>query len=218
VRSRIPKDDKACVKAALPTKINDTILELGTGGGTTVLKTRGGKKSRPVRIFALDGLWRPFSRARDLSGPARVLHSLSAPLLRATGPSRLPRALKARSRWGLLPSSMAHWTCQARATTQVVLRRESWAAQWGRGLSTAPLLPGGRQRLVLPCLSSQRNVFTRSESQTDLRDADAQMSKLATSIAQATVASIALAASTPGASVPVSARLRSDGQMVEDDE
>jgi len=33
---------------------------------------------------------------------------------------------------------------------QAVLRRESWAAQWGRGFPTAPLLPGGRQRLVLP--------------------------------------------------------------------
>jgi len=40
---------------------------------------------------------------------------------------------------------------QARATTQAVLRRESWATWWGRGLSTAPLLPGGRQRLILPC-------------------------------------------------------------------
>jgi len=37
--------------------------------------------------------------------------------------------------------------CQARTVTQAVLRRESWTAQWGRGPPTAPLLPGGRQRL-----------------------------------------------------------------------
>jgi len=41
--------------------------------------------------------------------------------------------------------------CQAKTVTQAVLRRESWTAQWGRGLPTAPPLPGGRQRLVLPC-------------------------------------------------------------------